>query len=347
MRHVSKNEKEQLVGAPDPTETLANARAGGQVLSLLARPLNCLTVQALGRRPMRLGDLLKELGGPSQTTLRGRLTDLVALGAVAKRGGGMPYAVENELTDAGRDLLQVVDSVETWLSRAPESPVPLGNVAAKGAIKALAGGWESTMLRAFAARPLSLTQLDRLIGSLSYPALERRLGALRATGLVKAAPAGARTPYRISRWGREAMGPLAAAARFERLHMAELTAPLMPIDIETTFLLAMPIAELHSGVDGTCQLAARIDGRQARVAGVNVSLDRGKVVECVAQLEPKPRTWALGGTHDWLDAMVRHDCDGLQVTGDEELVNDLVEALHQALYRPNGSGSLPGRLGDA
>lgn len=339
MRHVSKNEKEQLVGAPEPTETLANTRTGGQVLSLLARPLNCLTVQALGRRPMRLGDLLKELGGPSQTTLRGRLTDLVALGAVAKRGGGMPYAVENELTDAGRDLLQVVDAIERWLARAPEGPIPLGSVAAKGAIKALAGGWESTMLRAFAARPLSLTQLDRLIGGLSYPALERRLGALRATGLVKATPAGARTPYRISRWGREGMGPLVAAARFERLHMAESTAPLMPIDVETAFLLATPIAELNPRVDGTCQFAAQIDGGQARLAGVNVAVDRGKVVECVAQLEPKPRTWALAGAHEWLDAMVRCDCDVLQVNGNEELVSDLVEALHRALYRPNGYSS--------
>jgi DNA-binding HxlR family transcriptional regulator len=288
---------------------------------------------------MRLGEILKELGGPSQTTLRGRLTDLVALGAVAKQGGGMPYSVENELTETGRDLLQVVDSIERWLAHAPEGPIPLGSVAAKGAIKALAGGWESTMLRAFAARPLSLTQLDRLIGALSYPALERRLGALRATGLVEAVPAGARTPYRISHWGREAMGPLVAAARFERLHMPDLTAPLAPIDVETTFLLATPIADLHPGVDGTCQLAAQIDGRQSRLAGVNIAVDRGKVVECVAKLEPKPHTWAHGDTHVWLDAMVRCDYGDLHVNGDEELVNDLVEALHRALYRSNGHSS--------
>lgn len=327
------------MGAPEQTETLGPARSGGQVLTMLARPLNCLAVQALGRKPMRLGELLKDLGGPSQTTLRGRLTDLVTIGAVVKRGGGMPYAVENELTDAGHDLLHVVESIEAWLSKAPDGPIPLGSVAAKGAMKALAGGWESTMLRAFAARPLSLTQLDRLIGSLSYPALERRLGALRATGLVKAMPNGARTPYRISHWGREGMGPLAAAARFERLHMSDLTTPLAPIDVETAFLLATPIAELHSRVDGTCQLVAQIDGAGSRLAGVNVAIDRGKVVECVAQLEPKPRTWALGDSHAWLDAMVRCDYGALHVNGNEELVNDLVVALHQALYRANGHSS--------
>src|SRR5262245_19066346 len=121
-----------MVGAPEQTETLVRARAAGQVLALLARPLNCLIVQALDRRPMRLGELLKELGGPSQATIRGRLTDLVALGAVKKRGGGMPYAVENELSDVGRDLARVVDAIEHWLSRAPGGAIPLGSVAAKG-----------------------------------------------------------------------------------------------------------------------------------------------------------------------------------------------------------------------
>src|SRR5580765_1245570 len=123
MRHVSYLQKEKLVEAPEQTEALGRVRAGGQVLSMLARPLNCLVVEALGRRPMRLGELLKELGGPSQSTLRGRLADLVALGAVAKRGGGMPYAVENQLADAGRDLLQVVEALAAWLSRAPAGPI--------------------------------------------------------------------------------------------------------------------------------------------------------------------------------------------------------------------------------
>jgi DNA-binding HxlR family transcriptional regulator len=195
--------------------------AGGQVLNLLARSLNCLIVQALGRRPMRLGELLPELGGPSPSTLRTRLTELVDLGAVAKRGGGMPYAVENELTDVGRDLLDAVDALAAWLSRAPQEPIPLGSVAARAATKALAQGWESTMLDAFAARPLSLTQLNGLIGQLSYPALERRLAALRATGLVEPTSDGNRPLYRVSQWGREARDPIAAAARFERLHMDE------------------------------------------------------------------------------------------------------------------------------
>lgn len=324
------------MGAPEPTETLGRTRAGGQVLSLLARPLNCLVVQALGRRPMRLGELLKELGGPSQTTLRGRLTDLVALGAVAKRGGGMPYAVENELTDAGRDLLQVVEALATWLSRAPAGPIPLGSVAAKGAIKALVGGWESTMLRAFAARPLSLTQLDRLIAPLSYPALERRLSALRATGLVEPVPNGARAPYGVSRWGRETVGPISAAARFEGIHIPDTAAALTPIDVEATFLLATPIAKLPPQTDGFCQLPAETNREAQRLAGVNVAVDRGTVVECVARLDPRPRNRALGDAGAWLHAVVLRDPSPLRISGDEDLSHRLVLGVHDALFSPNG-----------
>jgi DNA-binding HxlR family transcriptional regulator len=213
-------------------------RAGSTILIRLARPAGYATVQALARRPMRLGELAKELDGPSKATVRARLDDLVALGAVAKRGGGMPYAVHNELTGVGRDLLQVVDSVDAWLSRAPKEPIPLGSAAVKRAVKALVGGWDSTMLDAFAAGPQSLTGLAGTIDGLNYRALERRLAALRSADLVESAPSGVVRFSRIGRWGREGTGPLLTAARFERTHMAEGTAPLTPADEGTLSLLA-------------------------------------------------------------------------------------------------------------
>jgi len=70
----------------------------------------------------------------------------------------------------------VADTVEAWLARAPAGPIPLGSEVAKAAIKALVDGWEATMLRALAARPLSLTEFDSLIAGLSYPALEEAGG---------------------------------------------------------------------------------------------------------------------------------------------------------------------------
>lgn len=318
-------------------QALERPRAGGRILALLAVPLNGLILRALGREPMRLAELRSELGGPAQTTLRGHLRKLAEVGAIAKEGGGMPYSVENELTGAGRDLLEVTEAVTAWLERAPNGPIPLGSVGAKGAIKALAGGWGSTMLRAFSARPLSLTQLDRLIADLSYPSLERRLSAMRVTGLVGPGPSdGERTPYVITRWAREGAGPLAAAARFECTHIAAETASLRAIDLEAAFLLATPIALLSAGVDGTCQLAAHTGNGRRKLAGVRVSVDRGQVVECISQLESRPRNWAVAPAAAWLDALVLRDADRLRIGGDGELASELVHGIHDALFSPNG-----------
>jgi DNA-binding HxlR family transcriptional regulator len=286
---------------------------------------------------MRLAELRSELGGPAQTTLRGHLRKLAEFGVIAKEGGGMPYSVENELTAAGRDLLEVAEAVAGWLERAPEGPLPLGSVGAKGAIKALAGGWESTMLRAFAARPLSLTQLDRLIADLSYPSLERRLSAMKITGLVGPSPAdGERTPYVITRWAREGVGPLAAAVRFERTHLVAETTPPAVIDVEAAFLLSTPIAALPTEADGTCQLAAHTGDGRRKLAGVRVAVDRGEVVECISQLESRPRNWAVAPAAAWLDAVILRDAGRLRIGGDEELARELVHGIHDALFSPNG-----------
>lgn len=187
---------------------------------------------------MRLGELAAELDGRSKGTLRARLDDLVALGAVAKRGRGMPYAVWSELTGVGRDLAGVVDLLDRWLSRAPKGPVPVGGVTAKATIRALVEGWESTILHVLAAEPRSLDALDRVIYGVNYPALERRLAALRSADLVEPTASGPERPYRIGPWGRESVQSLAAAVSFERAHMATATVPLTPADEEALSLLA-------------------------------------------------------------------------------------------------------------
>jgi DNA-binding HxlR family transcriptional regulator len=306
-------------------------RAGGKALSVLATPLNLRVLQALSQRPMRLAELRKATGLPAQTTLRGHLTNLSTIGVLTKRPTQqMPYAVENELTPMGQELLDVAEQLAAWLGQAPDGAISLESGAAKGAIKALVDGWGSRMMRALAARPLSLTELASLISDLSYPALERRLSSMRIAGLVEAQQSqGAGTPYAVTDWARRGVAPLAAASHCERIHMRDESAPVTQIDIEAAFLLATPLARLPAQASGFCQLEVEASpGVTSRPAGVQVTVEQGKVVSCVSRLEEGPPAYASGPALSWFNAVRDGSIGQLRFGGTRQIAEDVVHGLH-------------------
>jgi DNA-binding HxlR family transcriptional regulator len=327
-------------------------RAGATALSLFAVPLNGLILRALADGPMRLADLRREVGGPAQTTLRGNLANLIEIGALAKRGrDGKPSILENELTPLGRDLLLVSDALELWLSRAPSGPVGFESAAGKAAIKALVGGWTSTIVRALAARPLTLTELDRLIDGFTYPALERRLGAMRLADQIELFPNGdrKRRPYTVTPWLREAIGPLAIACRCERRHMAAETASIARIDVEAGFLLSAPLLSLSETSSGVCQVAVESRGNGSgvgRPSGARLGFEDGRPVSCIARIEAQPENWASGTADNWLNAIIGRDAELLGYGGDAELGREIVYALHDALFRPERMAAAVGSAAD-
>jgi DNA-binding HxlR family transcriptional regulator len=324
----------------------ARARAGATAISLFSVPLNGLILRALAGGPMRLSDLRREVGGPAQTTLRGNLANLIEIGVLDKRGrDGKTSVLENGLTPLGKDLLLVGDALEAWLQRAPGGPIAFESAAAKAAIKALVGGWTSTIVRALAARPLTLTELDRLIDSFTYPALERRLGAMRLAEQVELFPNGdrKRRPYTVSRWLREAIGPLTVAARCERRHAAFGAAPIARIDFEAAFLLAAPLLRLAEDTSGHCQFSVEAGGggsAVARASGAKLEVERGEVVSCVAQIDAQPRSWAAGSPAAWLDAVIERDAGLLDFGGDAALGWEIVHGLHDVLFRGAATDSV-------
>lgn len=325
----------------DSTQLPAPVRAGGTVLSLIAAPLSVPILQAHLEGPLRLPDLRERIGGAAQTTLRGQVGNLRGIGALERQvRGGMPYTVENELTALGREVLTVAEVVEAWLARAPQGSIPLGSESAKSAIRALVGGWGSTILRALAARPLSLTELSSVINDHSYPALERRLSAMRAARQLEPRPNGDRgaKPYGVTEWTRQAVAPIVAAGRCECKHLARATDPLTRIDIEAAFLLSVPLVDLDATRSGTCLLAvdtgAGGSGQPTdRLAGVHVEVEGGAVTVCSSRLEHDPKTWALGSTRAWVDAILEGRTERLRIGGDRaQLAEELIQRLHASLF---------------
>jgi DNA-binding HxlR family transcriptional regulator len=322
------------MGTEGPNGNGGTARAGTRALALLATPISGKVLRCLADGPKRLVDLRGNCGSPAQTTLRAYLNELDEVGAIERhRRHDFPGTVECELTPAGHELLSVASVVDRWLETAPDGPIQFGSATAKAAINALTEGWSSMMLRALAARPLTLTELDGVIGSLTYPSLERRLTAMKRAGQVEPCPGdGKGTPYAPTRWLREGIAPLAAATRWERRHLPEGTAPIGRMDVETAFLLALPLAEAPTDISGSCRFGIEMrSGSERRLVGAMAYAEDGQL-SCSVRLENTADGWATGSTTAWLQAVIGGATAELELGGDQRLARRLIESLHVALF---------------
>jgi DNA-binding HxlR family transcriptional regulator len=309
-------------------------RAGVRGLILIAAPLNVAILEALAEAPQPLVDLRRIAGSPPQTTMRGNLRALAELGVIEKRRRpDFPGSVDYHLADAGHDLRAVAEVVRAWLAASPEGPLELGSMPARSAIKALAEGWSTRIIRALAARPLSLTELDELISGVSYPALERRLSALHLTGQVRRTSGQGRAmAYATTAWLRQAVAPLAAAAQWEGRHLREVAAPISNRDAETAFLLAIPLLGLPADLSGSCRLAVEFSKENgSRLAGVRVDVAEGRVVGCISRLEGDATAWAHGSVTSWFRAVAAGDPSCLALGGDTHLAAAMLDGLHTSL----------------
>jgi DNA-binding HxlR family transcriptional regulator len=306
------------------------------VLSLLSVPLNVHVLTALDAEELALTDLSRMVGHPPATTMRSYLKGLADLGAVERRQeGGFPGPVAYSLTRAGVQLLAVAGALQTWLRDAPDGPIALGDPAAKSAIKALTEGWNASIIRVLAARPLALTELAKLIASISYPTLERRLAAMRRTGQLQARrddSASRGTPYEVTAWLRQAATPLIAAVAWEREWAAAQTKAMSRIDIEAFFLLSVPLLRLPEELSGRCRLAVEVgSGGQPEYAGATVAVEAGKPHSLVARLEGSSDAWIGGTAGSWLRWMNGQPEQSLEIGGDTMFARTLLEAFRQSL----------------
>jgi DNA-binding HxlR family transcriptional regulator len=309
-------------------------RAGGRVLSLFASTSHGAILRALVDGPVRLAELRARVGIPSEAGLRGNIGNLIGIGALEKRRpDGRPDLLDNQLTPLGRQLLSVASAVDEWLARGPCGPLEAESEPAREAVKALVAGWSSSMLRALAARPLSLEELCDLIASLTGSSLERRVTAMRDAGLLTTEEGDRTAPaFAVTRWLREGVAPLLAAIRCERSHLRTETAPLTRLDVETLLLLTVPL--LGQGMrDGNCQITVDLeDGSRSGPAGVRVEVQDGGIVSCVSKLDDGLSDAAFGSAEAWLEALVAGTPNRLRTKGEDSLAALLVENLHDRLY---------------
>jgi DNA-binding HxlR family transcriptional regulator len=305
-------------------------RTGAEALSLLAAPLHIHTLKALEEGPKELLDLHRAVGSPPQSTMRVYTRTLEELGILERRRQNeFPATAEYVITPAGEALLKVAVFLQDWLQEAPDGPILLGSVAAKNGTKALIGGWDSNIVRAVAARAMSLTELNVLIPKVSYPTLERKLSAMRIAKLVEVKDSGGRgTPYGATDWLRHAVAPMTSAAAWERKFISESSSQIGRFDVEAAFLLSIPLIKLDSTVNGRCRLSVEIRGGSEPVfAGVLICVDAGKVTSCTSRLDGEVEASASGTSMGWMRQMNGGAPGQLALNGSFPLAHAITEAL--------------------
>lgn len=321
-----------IAGSSGLAEGRVGLRAGAHALSILALPLNAHVLDALADGPRTLIDIRRAAGSPPPTTMRGHLRALEDAGIIERRRRpDFPASVDIELAKAGAALIPVSQITRAWVQRAPTGPIELGTPTAKSVIKALVDGWTTGIVRILAVKPHSLTELSRLITELSYPSLERRLGAMRLAALIEPSPGSGRgTQYRVTAWLRQAIAPLALGARWERAHAADRSRSIRRFDVESALLLALPAVALPADLSGTCRLAVEMrQGGELRPVGVTARVEEGRVVLCRTRLGGEAGAWVSGSTGDWMRAVIRDDKRNLEVGGDCDLVAALLDGIHR------------------
>lgn len=310
---------------------------------MLAAPLNVNILRTLdeGSGPTSLPDLRRAIGHPPVTTMRSYMRRLVDLDIVKRhREDDFPGSVSYLITPRGQRLLAVGQAAQGWLRYSPEGSMELGTTAAKSAVKALVDGWSTGLVRALAARPLGLTELNRVIPQVSYPTLERRLSAMRQVGLIHPddhSGNGRVSRCQVSPWMRQAVAPLTAAVGWECVCIPDRTPAPAKIDAEAALLLAVPTLELPAETHGTCRLAVEFHrGSELEFAGVTADIAEGEVRSCVARVEGKSDAWVTGGVLDWFRWMRGIPGHRIEIGGDPSIAHAVADGLRGGFLVPAG-----------
>jgi hypothetical protein len=237
-----------------------------------------------------------------------------------------------EVTDAGRDMLDVVGVFTSWLRQCPAGAMDFVGEAYPS-VRALLEGWGSALVHAFAAEPLTLAAATERIGVLGPDATADRIGTLEAQGLLEALPRGAEPRYAVSDWLRRGIAPILAAMRMELLHPPASAAPIAVADIETAFRLALPLLRLPADAEGSCALAVQLEPEVSEdPVGVTVGVEEGRVASLEPGVDEGAGALAGASVADWLETLTEIGVDRVRTSGDRRLAGLLVDGLHETLF---------------
>jgi DNA-binding HxlR family transcriptional regulator len=320
-----------MLAIPEPP--IVSAQHG---LQLLRNDLNRSILAALATAPMNTGELCARLMLESDTTLREQLEELERIGTIERLRTLRSGAGAFQLVQAGDDLLGVMETTGTWLTRRPGRALSPESDIAWRALAALGDGWELSLIQHLLVRPSTRAELLMTIAPLTKQKAKRILRRLQGAGLVRALEEERRgSRYALSEWARRAIAVLAAIAQWERTGLSGIAQPVVASDGAIALLAALPLVQLPVHASGVCAFTVEAEGDRStpRSSAVWARLSRGRVVACRPGRCPSPLdAWVHGGIDAWLDAVIDAHPSALHLGGDRALAEGVLRSLHEELY---------------
>lgn len=315
--------------APAVKEESESVPIGVTALSVLADPLNFAILQRLKGGALTAAKLLADLPASRATRFK-RLRDLEGLGLIAReKRSGWPPPTYCRLSAAGGGLLSVAKRFEAWLGQGREGGCR-DEIERVMALKALASGIASTLLRWLGEGPRSATELEALTPSeVSHHDVQRTLRALSEAGLAEPSPrrVGRRLPYALTAMGHKAAVPLIAMLQWEGEHLLEgaLDADQEALVAETLIYLAAPLVSTPPRANGFCSIGV------ARHRTIRMAILEGRIEARLFDPGEETQAQVLGSGRDWLDALAKRRPELLETRGDTDLIGALMLALQRVV----------------
>lgn len=182
--------------------------------------------------------------------------------------------------------------------------------------------------------PAIMNQLECMTGNQGSEAIRGLLGRLPAYRLAIESESLV-SEWELTDWERRGFGVIAAAARADRSSASDPVAS-DPLDSAVVLHAALPLVQLPAAFTATCSftidpLPGSADSTPS--ASLWTSLRGGRVqFQGHGRMDASPNG-AQGHIGAWDRALCDNDPAGLTVTGDNRLVEALLEQLHDQLFR--------------
>ncbi|HWE34043.1 MAG TPA: helix-turn-helix domain-containing protein [Solirubrobacteraceae bacterium] len=187
--------------------------------------------------------------------------------------------------------------------------------------------WTLLIIRDLAAGPRRFVELQRVLPGISTEQLRSRLNRMVADGMLtrqRYREVPPRVDYELTERARELMPILGELARWGYSWAWGTPRGNERVDIGAIFRLAPGLVHLHESLSGTVELT--VQGGDGDSVYQLIASDGSVTIEERAAESANARV--IGTTKAWVKAFAPDgDRDGLEATGDRELVGELLDGL--------------------